>query len=223
MVRECHSFLSQLATAKVRGEAPHLRARARQAWFSRCTMLACSAARAVAVSLLERRGGQGSDGVTPSTSDVLADASARLGERPWACASLFLSYHPFLMSTLSLSLPRLRQKKKTTTRQQQGFAIKPFLARTLCCLCARRDAFSFCSQVRRRSMPRRGWTAMDSQWMGPSSPWIDQSRRSDWWHQVASNRHSTSRSQVEVDSQPHAATCALPIQKQLWIMHVRKY
>ena len=35
---------------------------------------ACSAARAVALSLLERRGSQCSDGVTPSTSDVLADA-----------------------------------------------------------------------------------------------------------------------------------------------------
>ena len=72
---ECRSFLSQLAKAKVRGEAPHLRARARQAWYSRWgTMLACSAARAVALSLLERRRGQGSDDVTPSTSDVLADA-----------------------------------------------------------------------------------------------------------------------------------------------------
>ena len=40
---ECRSFLSQLAKAKVRGEAPHLRARARQAWYSRWgTMLACS-------------------------------------------------------------------------------------------------------------------------------------------------------------------------------------
>ena len=46
-------------------------------------MLASSAARAVALSLLERRGGQGSDGVTPSTSDVLAGVpGTRLGERP---------------------------------------------------------------------------------------------------------------------------------------------
>ena len=49
---ECRSFLSQLAKAKVRGEAPHLRARARQAWCSRWgTMLACSAARAVEVKV----------------------------------------------------------------------------------------------------------------------------------------------------------------------------
>ena len=32
---ECRSFLSQLAKAKVRGEAPHLRARPQQAWCSR--------------------------------------------------------------------------------------------------------------------------------------------------------------------------------------------
>ena len=103
---ECRSFLSQLAKAKVRGEVSHLRARARQAWCSRWgTMLACSAARAVALSLLGRRGGQGSDGLMswrmPGT---------RLGERPYPCASLFLSYHPFLMSALSLSVP---PKKKS--------------------------------------------------------------------------------------------------------------
>ena len=35
-----------------------------------------------------------------------------------------------------------------------------FLARTLCCLCARRAVFAFCSQVRRGSMLRRGWSSL---------------------------------------------------------------
>ena len=72
---ECRNFLSQLAKAKVRLDPPHLKVRARQAWHSRwSTLLACSAARAVALSLLERRGGIGADGDTPSTTEVLADA-----------------------------------------------------------------------------------------------------------------------------------------------------
>ena len=72
---ECRNFLSQLAKAKVRGVPPHLKVRARQAWHSRwSTLLACSAARAVALSLLERRGGIVADGDTPSTTELLADA-----------------------------------------------------------------------------------------------------------------------------------------------------
>ena len=65
---ECRNFVSQLAKAKVRGDPP----RARQAWYSRWA--ACSAARAVALSLLERKGGIGADGDTPSTTEVLPDA-----------------------------------------------------------------------------------------------------------------------------------------------------
>ena len=73
---ECRNFLSQLAKAKVRGDPPHLKVGARQAWHSRwATLLACcAAARAVALLLLERRGGTGADGDTPSTTEVLADA-----------------------------------------------------------------------------------------------------------------------------------------------------
>ena len=72
---ECLSFLRQLARAKVRSEPPHLKVRARRAWLSRWSMmLSCSAARAVALSLLERRGGTGSDGQTPSMLQVLVDA-----------------------------------------------------------------------------------------------------------------------------------------------------
>ena len=62
---ECLSFLGQLARAKVCSEPPLSR------WS---VLLSCSAARAVAMSLLERRGGTGSDGETPSTLQVLADA-----------------------------------------------------------------------------------------------------------------------------------------------------
>ena len=60
---ECRNFLSQPAKGKVRGDPPHLKVRARHARHSRwATLLACSAARAVALSLLERRGGTGADG-----------------------------------------------------------------------------------------------------------------------------------------------------------------
>ena len=54
---------------------PGPRSAVRRAWLSRWSvLLSCSAARAVAMSLLERRGGTGSDGETPSTLQVLADA-----------------------------------------------------------------------------------------------------------------------------------------------------
>ena len=36
-------------------------------------MLACSAARTFALSLLDRRAGLGSDGATPTTSDMVGD------------------------------------------------------------------------------------------------------------------------------------------------------
>ena len=61
------------------GEGPR---RARQAWHSRwSTLLACSAARAVALSLLEGRGSIGADGDTPSTTEVLA--AQAFSERVW--------------------------------------------------------------------------------------------------------------------------------------------
>ena len=64
---ESHSFLRQLAARARSGE---MRAAARRAWFRRWfTALACCAAQAFAFSLLERRGGLGSDG----TIDVIWD------------------------------------------------------------------------------------------------------------------------------------------------------
>ena len=54
--------------------APHLRARARQVWRHRwASLLACSAAKAFALSLLEGRSGLGSDGDTPLTTEVISD------------------------------------------------------------------------------------------------------------------------------------------------------
>ena len=71
---EAQDFVRSLARAKARGEPPHLRVRARQAWRWRwATLLACSAARAFALSLLERRGGLGADGATPSCSEVITE------------------------------------------------------------------------------------------------------------------------------------------------------
>ena len=71
---ESREFLNQLAKAKARREPRHLRARARQVWRHRwASLLAGSAAKAFALSLLERRSGLGSDGDTPLTSEVIGD------------------------------------------------------------------------------------------------------------------------------------------------------
>ena len=71
----CRQFLCQLASAKTRNEPKVLRSRAGQAWLHGwCSLLACSSARAFAKSLLERRGGIGADGSTPSTADVVWEA-----------------------------------------------------------------------------------------------------------------------------------------------------
>ena len=67
---EDRAFVSQLAKAKA-GSAPHVLAgRVRQAyrWSS---ILACAAARAFVLSLLEKRPALGCDGDTPSTSEVV--------------------------------------------------------------------------------------------------------------------------------------------------------
>ena len=67
-------FLVQLAKAKVRHEPKVMRVSAQCAWMRRWRcMLASAAAQAFALSLLERRAGLGSDGPTPTTSDVVGD------------------------------------------------------------------------------------------------------------------------------------------------------
>ena len=71
---EAQDFVRGLARAKARGVPPHLRVRARQAWRLRwATLLARSAARAFALSLLERRGGLGADDATPSCLEVITE------------------------------------------------------------------------------------------------------------------------------------------------------
>ena len=70
---ECRHFLRQLSKAKVRGEPPLQRVR--HAWLFRWgSMWACAGARALALSLLDERGGQGVDGPTPPSHDVIWDA-----------------------------------------------------------------------------------------------------------------------------------------------------
>ena len=72
---ESRHFLRQLSRAKARQEHPMLQQRVRHAWLFRWgSMLACSAARALALSLLEARGGQGVDGPTPLDHDVMWEA-----------------------------------------------------------------------------------------------------------------------------------------------------
>ena len=90
---EDQEFLRSLAKAK---------ARSRQAWRHRwVVLLACSAAKAVAVSLVERPGGLGSDGATPTSSEVVGEACTC----DWQCACphvvLFLCIDPFLRRFLA--------------------------------------------------------------------------------------------------------------------------
>ena len=72
---ECRHFLSQLSKFRARDEPPLLQQRVRHAWPHRWEpMLACSGARALALSLLERRGWHGADGPPPLNHDVLWEA-----------------------------------------------------------------------------------------------------------------------------------------------------
>ena len=69
---ETRRFLSLLAKAKARGEPHLLRRRAEQAWRMRWSaILSCTAARAVASSLLELCATGGTDGPTLPTHEVL--------------------------------------------------------------------------------------------------------------------------------------------------------
>ena len=62
---EPHSFRRQLAQARARSKPREMRAAARRAWFRRWCI-----AQAFALSLLECRGGLGSGGSLPSTTDA---------------------------------------------------------------------------------------------------------------------------------------------------------
>ena len=69
---EARAFVSQLAKAKA-SSAPHVLAgRVRHAYHHRwSSILACAAARAFALSLLEKRPALGCDGDTPFPSEVV--------------------------------------------------------------------------------------------------------------------------------------------------------
>ena len=67
--------VSLLANAKARSETPVMRRRVEQAWRMRWgSMLACTAARAFATSLLNLRLGGGADGEVPTTQEVVNEA-----------------------------------------------------------------------------------------------------------------------------------------------------
>ena len=69
------AFLSLLAKAKARSETPVMRRRVEQTWRMRWgAMLACTAARAFAASLLNLRLGGGADGEVPTTLEVVNEA-----------------------------------------------------------------------------------------------------------------------------------------------------
>ena len=71
---EALTFLHLLADAKVRDEPEDFREAIKSAWMRRRkTLLACAAARAFALSLLERRCAPGFDGVAPSSAEVVRD------------------------------------------------------------------------------------------------------------------------------------------------------
>ena len=72
--QEAVQFLRQLTFAKVRNEPQALRHTARFSLLRRWgTIMACSAARAFSLSLLEQRSCVGGDGPTPTISEVVHD------------------------------------------------------------------------------------------------------------------------------------------------------
>ena len=69
---EALSFLNSLANAKVRDEPEDFKKVVKASWLRRWkALLACAAARAFALSLLERRCAPGCDGPTPSSDEVV--------------------------------------------------------------------------------------------------------------------------------------------------------
>ena len=70
---ESRQFLASLAAAKARSEPELMRKSTMFCWLRRwCTLMACTAARAFSLSLLERRC-CAADGSTPPTAEVVAD------------------------------------------------------------------------------------------------------------------------------------------------------
>ena len=82
-------FLCALAQAKARSAPPLLRSKVRSAWLRRWRrILACTAAKASAASLLDSSASAGADGDTPTTQQVLCDCRydpQREGPAVWIC------------------------------------------------------------------------------------------------------------------------------------------
>ena len=71
---EALSFVHSLSKAKARSEPEEFREVVERAWVRRwSSLLACAAARAFALSLLERRCTPGFDGSGPTSSEVYRD------------------------------------------------------------------------------------------------------------------------------------------------------
>ena len=71
---ETQDFLCALAKAKARSAPPLLQSKVRSAWLRRWRrILACTAAKASAASLLDSGVSAGADGDTPTTQQVLCD------------------------------------------------------------------------------------------------------------------------------------------------------
>ena len=71
---ESRQFLAGLAATEARSEPEVMRKSTMHSWLRRwSTLMACTAARAFALSLLERRCCTAADGPTPTTAEVVAD------------------------------------------------------------------------------------------------------------------------------------------------------
>ena len=85
---ESRQFLASLAAGKARSEPELMRKCTMFCWLRRwCTLMACTAAGAFSLSLLERRCCAAADGSTPPTAEVVADhfrveLRSQLGLRP---------------------------------------------------------------------------------------------------------------------------------------------
>ena len=110
-------FLHLVAEAKVRDEPEEFRDLVEKAWMTRSSLLACTAARALALSLLERRCAPGCDGCAPSTSEVVRDHRHALHSRV-GCACMVLSF----VTLLHPGFPP-RKNTGTTNGFEFGFLI----------------------------------------------------------------------------------------------------
>ena len=119
---ETQSFLSQLGSAKARAESPLMRRRVEQAWRT-VGRPVVTAARAVAMSLLEWQGTRGADGTCPPSHEVnaLACSLVWLSESvPFGrCIFVFTTGCTLCLRSLFSSVsPKKKKKKKKKSRHK---------------------------------------------------------------------------------------------------------